>query len=44
MVYMCRDEAVQEQLWRRSVDIVKDYLSPDVLATYGQTSEGTSAH
>ncbi|KAL5478200.1 hypothetical protein EMCRGX_G025096 [Ephydatia muelleri] len=36
---LSRDEAIQEQLWRKSVAIVKDYLSPDVLARYGETPE-----
>ena len=30
-----RDEANQEQLWEISINIVKDYLSPEVLERYG---------
>ena len=32
-----RDEAQQEQLWEISINIVKDYLSPEVLERYGAT-------
>ena len=32
-----RDEAQQEQLWEISINIVKDYLSPEVFEKYGAT-------
>lgn len=31
-----RDKVVQEQLWGISVKIVKEFLSPEVLAKYGE--------
>jgi len=38
-----RDKVVQEQLWGISVNIVKEFLSPEVLAKYGEpiTSDPT---
>jgi hypothetical protein len=30
-----RNESYQEELWRRSIDMVKDFLSASTLATYG---------
>ena len=35
---LLRDEAAQEQLWEISINIVKNYLSPDVFDKYGQAS------
>ena len=32
---LCRNEELQEQLWEIGVNIVKDYLSPEVLRQYG---------
>ena len=36
--YIPRNEQYQEDLWRRSIDMIKDYLSPEILATYGPPS------
>ena len=35
---LLRQERAQEQLWEISINIVKDYLSPEVLDKYGHTS------
>ena len=32
---LCRDQQLQQQLWEISVNIVKDYLTPEVLEKYG---------
>ena len=34
---MYRNEASQEQLWEISINAVKDWLSPEILAKYGAT-------
>ena len=33
--FNCRNEAFQEQLWEISCNMLKDYLSPDILREYG---------
>ena len=34
-VYLCRNEQYQEELWKRSIAILRDHLSPEVLEKYG---------
>ncbi len=31
----CRNEAYQEELWRRSVEALREHLSPEILDKYG---------
>ena len=33
--YTRRNESYQEELWKRSIDMVREYLSPEILSTYG---------
>ena len=37
-----RDQQLQEQLWEISVNIVKDYLTPEVLEKYGSAENSQS--
>ena len=37
VTFLYRNEAFQEQLWEISINAVKDWLSPDILAKYGPT-------
>ena len=32
-----RNEQYQEELWRRSIDALRDHLSPEILDKYGST-------
>ena len=34
-----RNQEFQEKMWRTSIAIVKDYLSPDVLERYGPRAD-----
>ena len=38
-----RNERYQEELWRKSIEMVKDFLSASTLATYGE-SQPLPAH
>lgn len=42
-VYLHRNKQIQEQLWEISVNIVKDFLSPEVLEKYGPRFEVVDA-
>ena len=33
----CRNEAYQDVLWEKSIEMVKDFLSSSTLAKYGET-------
>ena len=37
-----RNEQFQEELWKISVDLVKAFLSPDILEKYGPAQTATS--
>ena len=41
VMFWCRNESYQEELWRRSIDMVRDFLSASTLATYGQSQLST---
>ena len=36
-LYAHRNESYQEELWRKSIEMVKDFLSASTLATYGES-------
>ena len=39
-----RDEHFQEELWRISIDMVKDHLSPETLEKYSPTAPTEQLH
>lgn len=38
-LYHYRNQEFQEEMWRTSIAMVKDYLSPDVLERYGPRAD-----
>ena len=43
-VTYCRNEAYQEDMWSRTIDFLKDHLSPDALEKYGSLPERAATH
>ena len=39
---LCRNEQIQEELWKISSDIVKGFLSPEILEKYSPSQTTTS--
>ena len=37
VIICCRNEQYQEELWRRSIDYLREHLSPEILEKYGGT-------
>lgn len=37
-MYVCSVEENQERLWKRSIEVLKDHLSPTILEKYGPTT------
>ena len=37
----CRNEEYQEDLWRRSLEFLKEHLSPETVEKYGPRPPGT---
>ena len=36
---LCRNEAFQEQMWKKTFEFLKDHLSPDAYEKYGPKPE-----
>ena len=39
MLFLFRNESFQEELWKRSIEFLKDHLSPEILEKYGHKLE-----
>ena len=39
LLFLFRNESFQEELWKRSIEFLKDHLSPEILEKYGHKLE-----
>ena len=40
-VFVCRNEGFQEELWKKSFEILKEHLSQDTIEKYGPESRSS---